>query len=348
MRKKTSLKDIAVIGLALFAMFFGAGNLIFPPYLGTNAGSEWFIGFMCFFIADVGLALVAILSMIKGGDVSIQGVTKKLGAVPSVIINTLVVLCIGPFLAIPRTAATTFEMGVMPIFPKINSWIFGAVFFGLVLLFTVRPSGVVDVIGKYLTPILVICLMAMIVLGIVHPIGDISNVAKFETVREGVMAGYQTMDVLASIVFVIIIISAARDKGYTETKDTMSVVIKSSVFAAVALFVIYGGLAFLGATTSAGGFVGYNQTGLVVAITQSLIGSYGVLDHSNRSDLLLRILFRRADKQQGFLYKGSYPDCCIQLHRIQLRYLYNHQHCSTYSEPAVPCCSGYDCAELLW
>lgn len=45
MRKKTSLKDIAVIGLALFAMFFGAGNLIFPPYLGTNAGSEWFIGF---------------------------------------------------------------------------------------------------------------------------------------------------------------------------------------------------------------------------------------------------------------------------------------------------------------
>ena len=80
MRKKTSLKDIAVIGLALFAMFFGAGNLIFPPYLGTNAGSEWFIGFMCFFIADVGLALVAILSMIKGGDVSIQGVTKKLGS----------------------------------------------------------------------------------------------------------------------------------------------------------------------------------------------------------------------------------------------------------------------------
>lgn len=82
MRKKTSLKDIAVIGLALFAMFFGAGNLIFPPYLGTNAGSEWFIGFMCFFIADVGLALVAILSMIKGGDVSIQGDYQKAWCCP--------------------------------------------------------------------------------------------------------------------------------------------------------------------------------------------------------------------------------------------------------------------------
>ena len=78
MRKKTSLKDIAVIGLALFAMFFGAGNLIFPPYLGTNAGSEWFIGFMCFFIADVGLALVAILSMIKAAMFPFRALPKSL------------------------------------------------------------------------------------------------------------------------------------------------------------------------------------------------------------------------------------------------------------------------------
>ena len=277
MRKKTNFMDIAVIGLALFAMFFGAGNLIFPPFLGTNAGHEWFLGFLCFFIADVGLALVAIMSMIKSGDVSAQGLTAKLGRVPSNIISTLVVLCIGPFLAIPRTAATTFEMGVVPLFPAINSWMFGAVFFGLVLIFTIRPSGVIDVIGKYLTPILVFCLLALIVIGFVNPIGPISDVAKVETVREGILAGYQTMDVLASMVFIIIVISAARDKGYTETNETMSVVIKSSIFAAVALLVIYGGLAFLGATTSAGGFEAYNQTGLVVAITQSLIGKYGVL-----------------------------------------------------------------------
>lgn len=277
MRKKTSFKDIAVIGLALFAMFFGAGNLIFPPYLGTNAGSQWFIGFLCFFVADVGLALVAILGMIKSGEVSMHGITQKLGRVPSVIINTLMVLCIGPFLAIPRTAATTFEMGVMPLFPSINSWMFGAVFFLLVLLFTIRPSGVVDVIGKFLTPVLVLCLMAMIVIGFLHPIGDISSVAKFDTIKEGIMAGYQTLDVMASMVFIIIILSAAKSKGYTESKDVMGVVIKSSVFAAIFLFLIYGGLAFLGATTSAGGFENYNQAGLVVAITESLIGSYGVL-----------------------------------------------------------------------
>ncbi|WP_313529691.1 branched-chain amino acid transport system II carrier protein [Anaerotignum sp.] len=274
--KNKSMIDVAVIGLALFAMFFGAGNLIFPPYLGTNAGSDWFTGFICFFIADVGLALVAILAMIKTGDVSMNGITGKLGKVPSTIINSLIVLCIGPFLAIPRTAATTFEMGVMPMFPSINSWVFGAIFFGLVLLFTIRPSGVVDVIGKFLTPALVICLLALIVIGYVNPIGEIVPTTGFDTVKEGILAGYQTMDVLASIVFVIIIISAAKGKGYTETKSTMSIVIKSSVFAAVALFIIYGGLAFLGATTSGGGFEGYNQTALVVAITQTLIGNYGV------------------------------------------------------------------------
>lgn len=275
--KRKSMLDIAVIGLALFAMFFGAGNLIFPPYLGTNAGTDWFTGFMCFFVADVGLALVAIMAMIKTGDVSMNGITGKLGRVPSVIINSLIVLCIGPFLAIPRTAATTFEMGVMPIFPFINSWVFGAIFFGLVLLFTIKPSGVVDIIGKFLTPALVACLLGLIVIGYMNPIGDIVLTTNFDTVKEGIMAGYQTMDVLASVVFVIIIISAAKSKGYTESKDTMRIVIKSSIFAAVALFVIYGGLAFLGATTSAGGFENYNQTGLVVAITQSLIGNYGVL-----------------------------------------------------------------------
>lgn len=275
--KGIKLADIAVIGLALFAMFFGAGNLIFPPYLGTNAGSEWLVGFLCFFIADVGLALLAIMAMIKKGDISINGITGRLGKIPSTAINALIVLCIGPFLAIPRTAATTFEMGVAPIFPAVNTWVFGAIFFGLVLLLTIRPSGVVDVIGKYLTPVLVLCLLATIVIGVIHPIGDIADVSKVDTIKEGVMAGYQTMDVLASIVFVIIVISAARDKGYTSQSSTMKVVIGSAGFAAAALLIIYGGLAYLGATTSAGGFENYNQTGLVVAIVQELIGGYGVL-----------------------------------------------------------------------
>lgn len=276
MEKKSSLGDVVVIGLALFAMFFGAGNLIFPPYLGMNAGNGWFIGFMGFFIADVGLALVAILSMIKSGDVSIEGLTGRLGKVPSTIVNVLVVLCIGPFLAIPRTAATTFEIGIQPLFPNFNSWVFGAIYFGIVLVLTIRPSSVVDIVGKYMTPILVLSLLAMIVIGIINPIGQIGVTEGYNTIKEGIVSGYQTMDVLAAVIFIIILLSTAREKGYTETKDTMSIVLKSSIFAAGALFVIYGGLTYLGATTSAGGFEGYNQTGLVVVITETLLGRYGL------------------------------------------------------------------------
>lgn len=274
---KKSILDVSVIGMALFATFFGAGNMIFPPFLGINAGSDWFIGFLCFFIADVGVALSAIFAMIKTGDISINGLTGKLGKVPSFIINMLIVLCIGPFLAIPRTAATTYEMGVLPIFPFINSWVFGAIFFGLVLLFTIRPSGVIDIIGKFFTPALFACLLALIVIGYMNPIGDIVATTNFNTAKEGVLAGYQTMDVLVSIVFIITIISAAHSKGYTETKSTIKVITQSSFFAAAALFIVYSGLTYLGATTSSGGFENYNQSTLLVAITQTLIGNYGIL-----------------------------------------------------------------------
>lgn len=275
--KKKGIGDVAVIGMALFATFFGAGNLIFPPYLGINAGSDWLIGFICFFIADVGVALAAIFAMIKIGDISINGLTGRMGKIPSFITNMLIVLCIGPFLCIPRTAATTFEMGVKPLFPAFNSWVFGAIFFSLVLLFTIRPSGVIDVIGKFFTPALVACLLGLIVIGYLHPIGPIVDTTGFETAKEGVLAGYQTMDVLVSIVFIITIVATAQDKGYKEKKSTVKIITQSSVFAAFALLIVYGGLCYLGATTSAGGFEGFNQSILLVAITQKLIGNYGIL-----------------------------------------------------------------------
>ncbi len=275
--KKKGIGDVAVIGMALFATFFGAGNLIFPPFLGINAGTEWFIGFLCFFVADVGVALAAIFAMIKTGDISINGLTGRIGKLPSFIVNMLIVFCIGPFLCIPRTAATTFEMGVLPIFPSFNSWVFGAIFFGLVLLFTIRPSGVIDIIGKFFTPALVLCLLTLIVVGCLHPIGPVVATTGFETAKEGVLSGYQTMDVLVSIVFIITIVTAAHDKGYKDSKSSVKIITQSSIFAGAALFIIYGGLCYLGATTSAGGFEGYNQAILLVAITQELIGNYGIL-----------------------------------------------------------------------
>ena len=103
-------KDKWIVGLALFSMFFGAGNVIFPPYLGMTAASMWVPAFICYYIADIGLAMLAILAMLKC-DSDIEGITCRIGRIPAVLLSTLVVLCVGPMLAIPRTAATTWWSG---------------------------------------------------------------------------------------------------------------------------------------------------------------------------------------------------------------------------------------------
>ncbi len=273
-RKK--ILDVLVIGFALFAMFFGAGNLIFPPFLGMETAHNWPLAFLCYFIADVGLALLAVYAMVRFEDVSIDSITQVLGKKASILLNTLVVLCIGPLLALPRTAATTFEMAIMPFFPTTNSWIFGAIFFALTLFLTLRPSGAVDIVGKYLTPCLVVCLLVLIILGILDPIGPIITTESAHAVSEGILAGYQTMDVLAAMIFISLAVSAAQKKGYYG-KDTSSVVLLAGLVSAAALFIIYGGLCYLGATASSQAHWYTTPTTLTVAVTQAIAGHYGVL-----------------------------------------------------------------------
>ena len=263
MEKKQKFSDILVIGGALFAMFFGAGNLIFPPLLGQQSGTSWFIGFLFFFIFDVGLALVAILALVRKGQFEI---------------NCIAVLCIGPLLAIPRTAATTFEIGVQPLAPNFSTWIFSAIFFAIVLALTIRPSKVVDIIGAFLTPVLVITLLVMIIKGIISPLGPIDLPETTNPVQNGTLNGYQTLDVLASMIFIMIITSSAQGKGYTEGHSLSKAVLSSSCVASIGLFVIYGGLTYLGATTcNLADMQGLNQTALLVAITKALFGNAGVI-----------------------------------------------------------------------
>ena len=276
--KKVSLGDVLVIGFAMFAMFFGAGNLIFPPFLGRIAGDQWFGGFLCFIIADAGLAIMTVLAMIRK-DGTIWSMTDRLGKIPSKLLAIASIAFVGPILCIPRTCATTFEMGMQPLFPGLNSWIFAAVFFGLTYILTIRPSAVVDIIGKFLTPALLVTLAVLVIMGIVSPIGEISDVATTDSVmREGILAGYQTMDVLGALAVTLIVVGNASSKGYESHKSCFDVIAKASIVAVIGLFVVYCGLAYLGATTSmVDGAANLNQTALVVFITEALMGKVGVI-----------------------------------------------------------------------
>ena len=154
---KKHLQDSLVIGFALFSMFFGAGNVIFPPYLGLESGPDWLLGFFSYYVADIGLALLAMFAILRQG--SPDGITDRIGRIPSTALMCAIVLCIGPMLAIPRTAATTYETSLAPLVSGFSPVLFSILFFLLILLLCVRETAVVDIVGKILTPALLIGLL---------------------------------------------------------------------------------------------------------------------------------------------------------------------------------------------
>ena len=151
-KKRSKFSATLCMGLALFAAQFGAGNLIFPPFLGRETGSSWISGFMGFFIMDVGLAAIAIASVVLNRKGNVDGVVGKMGAKPGKVLLTTIMLCLGPCVCIPRTAATSYELGLKTIAPSVPLWLYGLVFFLITLGLVIRPSKVVDIIGNYLTP----------------------------------------------------------------------------------------------------------------------------------------------------------------------------------------------------
>ena len=131
-KRNNTIRDIIVVGFALFSMFFGAGNVIFPPYLGMEAGPQWLAGFSAYFIADIGLALLGMFALLRVG--SSEAVTLRVGKVPSEILMCAIILCIGPMVAIPRTSATTFEMAIAPNLSGVSPVLFSVLFFAVILI----------------------------------------------------------------------------------------------------------------------------------------------------------------------------------------------------------------------
>ena len=275
-QQKGSFKDVIVFGFALFAMFFGAGNLIFPPYLGIITGPEWLTGFAGFTFADAGLALLAVMATAKY-DGDIIALFRRAGGKLAIVLGCADILCIGPFLAIPRTGATTYEMGIMPLLGNtIPIAVFAAIFFIITYVLTIKPSKVVDIVGRVLTPALLIALAVIIVKGVVSPLGPVVDEPMIEgVVAEGIAQGYQTMDAFAAIALASVLIVSLNEKGYNTVGDKLKAIMKSGVLACVGLALVYGGLCFLGATVSTMYGVDAQQSQVIVNITEGLLGQTG-------------------------------------------------------------------------
>ncbi|MFV0163693.1 branched-chain amino acid transport system II carrier protein [Empedobacter falsenii] len=275
--RNRKLNNVLTLGFALFAMFFGAGNLLLPPMIGVEVGSNYFVAMLAFGLTGILLPFTGILSVVfSGNNFNDLGnrVDKRLAA----ILGTIIMICIGPLIAIPRTAATTFEVGIKPFFPTLDPIWGSMIFFAITILLAIRPSKVVDVIGNYLTPVLLVLLFLLITMGILNPTADFmpSELTMMQSFSKGFIEGYQTLDVLASVIFAGIIIAAARNKGYTDTKSKSQIVIISGVLSTTCLLFVYGGLIYLGATSGETNPT-ITRAELLIEISRNTLGHYGLI-----------------------------------------------------------------------
>ncbi|AMQ05737.1 MULTISPECIES: branched-chain amino acid transport system II carrier protein [Sporosarcina] len=284
MQKKLSFSSYLAIGLMLFALFFGAGNLIFPAQLGQYAGTNMWLAVLGFLITGVGLPFLGILAMGFSGSQNLQQLASRIHPVYAVVFTSLLYLTIGPFFAAPRTGAVAFDIGISPFisaeYMQIATIIFTLLFFGLTLWLSLNPAKIVDRVGKILSPALIVLLFALLVMVIVKPMGVIQSPQGDYTsgaLIKGVMEGYNTMDALASLVFGIIVINAIRSMGVTNKREILMATAKAGAIATTFLAIIYVGIAYLGATSTE--LFGLFDTGgpVLSGASSHYLGTFGLV-----------------------------------------------------------------------
>ena len=243
-----SKRALFVIALMLFSMFFGAGNLIFPPMLGANAGDNFVPAVTGFLISGVALPVLAIIAIALSGQ-DIRALAARAGTVFTIVFSIAIYLSIGTFFGIPRTGAVSFSTAVSPV----TGWEstpasvgFNLVFFAVATWLALNPSGLVDRLGKVLTPALLTLLAVLIVLSLFqlhNPGAAPTEEYAASPFPAGLMEGYFTMDSLAALAFGILVISAIKEQKIANPLPGTTM---AALGAGALLGTIYLGLAIMG------------------------------------------------------------------------------------------------------
>lgn len=284
MDSKLSFKSYAVVGMMLFALFFGAGNLIFPAQLGQYAGTAVWVAILGFLITGVGLPLLGILAIGYSKSNDLQDLSSRVHPIYGLLFTSLLYLTIGPFFALPRTGAVAYEVGIAP-FVSDGSMaafllIFSLAFFAVALFISLNPSKIVDSVGKFLSPAILLTLAVLLVAAFFAPMGEAgAPQAGYldNAFMTGFLEGYNTMDALASLVFGIIVIAAIRKMGVKSPKGILNATLKSGLVAAALLAVVYAGIAVLGSTSTS--TLGLLDTGgpVLSGASAHYFGTFGAL-----------------------------------------------------------------------
>lgn len=256
MKTKLTRKEYIVLASMLFGMFFGAGNLIFPVSMGQQAGANLWPAIVGFCLTGVGIPLLGIAAMGISRSEGLFDMCKRVGKPYAYFFTCLLYLAIGPLFAIPRTATVSFSVGIAPMLQtgnqKLVLCIFSALFFAIVLFFSLRPSGIMTWIGKMLNPLFLLFLAILAVTALLNPMGDIAAGApsgKYVEMSffQGFLEGYNTLDALASLAFGIILINSIRKLGIQEPKAISGSTLRSGILSTILMAAIYCLLTVLGA-----------------------------------------------------------------------------------------------------
>ncbi|WP_375238050.1 branched-chain amino acid transport system II carrier protein [Aurantibacter sp.] len=237
-------KEILITGFALFSMFFGAGNLILPPFLGVQASENWWLVTLGFITTAVVIPILAILAHAKLQG-SLFDFAKKVSPLfASIYCFIIYVICV--LLPAPRTASVTHEMSIQPYF-ETSALLTSSIYFILVLVFVLNRSRILSLMGKFLTPIIVVILLTIICVGLFTS-PEFINPSTFKTpFVSGILEGYQTFDAIGGAVVGGVIVISLRLKGFSSFESKKEIITKSGLIAGSGLLIIYAGLIALGA-----------------------------------------------------------------------------------------------------
>jgi LIVCS family branched-chain amino acid:cation transporter len=268
----------------IFSMFFGAGNLIFPPLLGQLSGTNMLMSMGGFLISAVGLPILAIAVVAKAGGLHV--LASRVHPKFAFAFTILIYLSIGPFLGIPRAASLAFEMGISPFLSdtlgqsNLPLFIYTLFYFGIAYWLCMSPSKLVDRFGKVLTPTLLVLIVSIFVFSLFKPIGTFSapigDYAQFPLLK-GFLEGYMTMDAIAALNFGIVISIALKEMGVKKEKEIVSNTIKAGAVAGLLLAIIYGMLAYLGAVSQGRFGVTENGAQTLTNVVFYLFGQKGAI-----------------------------------------------------------------------
>lgn len=280
---KLNKKNMVVISFMLFSLFFGAGNLIFPPFLGQNAGEHTFTAMAGFLLTAVVLPVLGVIVVARFDG--LDKLSGKAGKRFALIFTLLIYLSIGPGLGIPRAASVPFEMAVSPYLPvdaNRTLWmvLYSALFFLVALWLCLNPGKLVQRIGRVLTPSLLILLVLLFISFVTK--GNVNVAPALDSYQssaflKGFTEGYNTMDTIAALNFGLVISTTLVSFGLNEKKDRITHTVYAGIFAGSILAIVYMMLSYMGMCSSGVYAVQENGAWTLRCIVQQVFGDGGAI-----------------------------------------------------------------------